>query len=326
MGRLSEALARRRILVLDGGLATELEERGHDLSDALWSARLLIDDPDAIQDAHYAYFSAGADVCISASYQASEAGLSAAGADSARARDAIRASTDLVRTAFDRARGELGANAPEGVVMASIGCVGATLANGAEYSGEYGEMGDAAALEQWHWERLALLAESGPDGYACETLPRVDEAVALSRCLARLAATQPSSPVEAWMSFCCKDDEHLCSGEAFVDAVRVADSCDHVVAVGVNCTDARHVTALLRRARAITAKPLVAYPNCGETWDAEARVWLQDSGVHGNAAFAAFAREWIDAGARLVGGCCRVGPPAIREVRRVVAAERGETM
>lgn len=322
MGRLSEALARRGVLVLDGGLATELEARGHDLSDALWSARLLVDDPDAVRGVHAAYFSAGADVCISASYQASVDGLRAAGASDTRARDAIRASTGLVRDAYRQCKDNMGTDAPEGLVMASVGCFGATLANGAEYSGEYGDMGYEAALEQWHWERLSMLAETGPDGFACETLPRVDEARAVANCLGRLAACQPALPVEAWMTFCCVDDERLCSGEAFVDAVRVADACDQVVAVGINCTDARHAAGLLLRARSVTAKPLVAYPNRGERWGAETRRWRADSGVQGDAAFAALARGWIHAGARIVGGCCRVGPSTIREIRRVVTREQ----
>jgi homocysteine S-methyltransferase len=67
------------VLISDGGLATELEARGHDLSDDLWSARLLVDAPGEITAVHAAFFRAGAVFATTASYQASFDGFAARG-------------------------------------------------------------------------------------------------------------------------------------------------------------------------------------------------------------------------------------------------------
>jgi homocysteine S-methyltransferase len=63
--------SKKGVLILDGGLATELESKGADLSGSLWSAKLLQDDPALIKGAHVEYFNAGADITITASYQTS---------------------------------------------------------------------------------------------------------------------------------------------------------------------------------------------------------------------------------------------------------------
>lgn len=58
------------MLILDGAMATELESKGLDLNDALWSAKVLAEQPDVIEQVHYEYFQAGADCAMTASYQA----------------------------------------------------------------------------------------------------------------------------------------------------------------------------------------------------------------------------------------------------------------
>jgi homocysteine S-methyltransferase len=122
-------------LVLDGGLATQLEAAGHDLSGRLWSARLLRDAPEAIEEAHLTYFRAGAGVAITASYQASEQGFSAAGFDPGEATAMIRRSVALAQSARVRFVSETPA-ASHPVVAGSIGPYGAMLADGSEYRGD----------------------------------------------------------------------------------------------------------------------------------------------------------------------------------------------
>jgi len=263
-----------RVLLLDGGLATELEARGWNLDDPLWSARILLDAPDAIRDVHRAYVDAGAECVITASYQASgEAG-----------------SVRLAREAGAR------------FVAASVGPYGAALANGAEFTGDYPGM-DEAALFDWHAQRFRQLADAGPDVMACETIPRADEA----RALARLAATQPDMPV--WFSFTCKDGKHLRDGTPLRAAVEACADAPNVLAIGINCTAPRHVDELIAELRAASNHPIVVYPNSGEEFDGATRTW---SGTNDTRDFAAGARRWIDAGAQLVGGCCRTGPDHIR--------------
>jgi S-methylmethionine-dependent homocysteine/selenocysteine methylase len=122
---LAAALSRGAV-VLSGGLSTELEARGHDLGSALWSARLLRDDPGAVVAVHAAFAAAGAQVATTASYQATVEGFTAAGVDEASARSLIARSVSLARAAM-----------PDGWVAGSVGPYGAMLADGSEYTGAY---------------------------------------------------------------------------------------------------------------------------------------------------------------------------------------------
>src|SRR5215210_650349 len=148
MPTLAEALAAGPV-VLDGGLSTELEARGHDVSSALWSARLLRDDPGAIVAAHAAYAAAGAQVATTASYQATEQGFAAAGIDAAGTEALLRLSVVLARE-----------GAPGAWIAGSVGPYGAMLADGSEYSGAYvGEVG-VRELRAFHRPRMGVLAEA----------------------------------------------------------------------------------------------------------------------------------------------------------------------
>jgi homocysteine S-methyltransferase len=284
------------VVVLDGGLATELEARGADLTDELWSARLLLDDPGLIVEVHRAYVDAGADVVIGASYQASFEGLAHRGLDHQAAAALFVRSVDLAREgAADRA-----------LVAASIGPYGAVLANGAEYTGDYG-LGDAVAarafLLDFHGPRAEVLASARPDVLAIETIPSVVEAEAL------LAVLDTVSNVPAWVSFSCRDGRHLNDGTPFGDAVDLVAGHPSVVAIGVNCTAPTLVPDLVRVAAARTATPIVAYPNRGGTWDGAAKRWTGDDLPAG---LGPVALELRESGALLIGGCCGTGPSDIR--------------
>ncbi|TFV56353.1 homocysteine S-methyltransferase [Geodermatophilus sp. DF01-2] len=284
---LATALAAGPV-VLDGGLATQLEVQGHDLSSALWSARLLYDDPEAVVAAHAAFAAAGAQVATTASYQVSIEGLAAVGLDAAEARRLVVRSVQLA-----------GRGAPESWVAGSVGPYGAALADGSEYTGGYaGELG-VDRLRQWHRPRMQWLAEAGADVLACETVPAAAEAEALLE-----EADLLGLPV--WLSLTTVvDDEGAVRtrrGEPAADVFAMAHGVEAVVAVGVNCTAPSAVGPSLAAA-ARAGKPLVAYPNSGEGWDAAARRWTGAGGVD-----PADVLAWVDAGARLIGGCCRVGP------------------
>lgn len=274
---------RERTVVLDGGLATELERRGNDLSSNLWSARLLRDDPDEIVAVHVAYFRAGAQVATTASYQASALGL---GED---ADELLRRAVALARRAATEAGGA------ERWVAASVGPYGAVLADGSEYRGDYGL--SVGELRRFHRRRLRVLAEAGPDVLAIETIPCLAEVEAV---LAELDGLG----VPAWLSLTCAGTSTR-AGEPAAEGFAMAADCADVFATGVNCTAPGDVAGLVQLA-ARTGKPVVAYPNSGEGWDAERHAWT------GRAAFDPDdVRRWIAAGARLVGGCCRVGPTEI---------------
>ncbi|HZX04155.1 homocysteine S-methyltransferase [Kribbella sp.] len=282
------------MVILDGGLSNALEDRGHDLSDALWSARLLRDDPAEIAAVHRAYYEAGAMVATTASYQASVTGFERAGVPRAEAERLITSSVRIARDVRDEFDSHQGSG--RRLVAASVGPYGAMLADGSEYRGRYGV--SRQVLRDFHGARLELLAAAGPDLLAVETIPDTDEAEVLVALLAEL-------DVPAWFSYSI-DGPHTRAGQGLADAFAIPD-IPQVIAIGINCCKPADVLPAVRTAVAVTGKPAVAYPNRGETWDALTRTW----GGHG-AGPAEFAPSWVDAGAAYVGGCCRVGPEDIR--------------
>lgn len=289
--------------VLDGGMATELEAHGLDLSGPLWSAKVLTTAPDRVRAVHLDYLEAGADVLLTASYQVSRIGYRSA----LKAADALRLSVELTqqaRSAYTRTH-------PRRVLIAaSLGPYGAALHNGAEYHGNY-DLG-FAALVNFHRERIAVLAETGADLIAFETIPSLEEAGAV------LAALH-EFPVAAWISFTCRDGESVAHGEPVAACAALAASAPNIQAVGVNCTAPAHVSSLLAQMRRATQKPLVAYPNSGEPWDAAGRCWTGGrDAAEGAANWTALAREWQRAGAQIIGGCCRTTPAHIRAVCRAL--------
>jgi homocysteine S-methyltransferase len=305
MALLDRLLAQYPVLVLDGALATELERRGCDLRDPLWSAKLLIEAPDRIRQVHGDYFAAGADCAITASYQASVTGFMRRGLSRAEALGLIRRSVQLAleaREAFWREPAHR-IGRPYPLVAASVGPYGAFLADGSEYRGDYGLSEDE--LMDFHRPRMAALLEAGADLLACETIPCFREA----RALARLLAEFPNA--SAWFSFSARDEAHLWHGERLAECAAWLDDQPQVVAVGANCTAPRYLPALIEATRAVTAKPIVVYPNSGETYDPASRAW---SGVSNPEAFASQARRWYASGARLLGGCCRTTPDHIRTI------------
>ncbi|MFH8366615.1 homocysteine S-methyltransferase [Streptomyces sp. NPDC018031] len=294
---LAEAL-RQGPLLLDGGLSNQLEAQGCDLSDALWSARLLDDDPRQIEAAHWAYVRAGAQVLITASYQATFEGFAHRGVGRERAAELLRRSVELARRAA--------AGAPRPVrVAASVGPYGAMLADGSEYRGRYGI--GVAELERFHRPRIDVLAEAAPDVLALETVPDADEAEALLRAV-------DGCGVPVWLSYSIAG-ERTRAGQPLDAAFAPAAGNDQVIAVGVNCCDPRDADRAVRIAAESTGKPVVVYPNSGEVWDARARGWRGEPTLG-----PAEATAWRDAGARLIGGCCRVGPDRIAALATVMGA------
>lgn len=293
---LAEALAEGPVL-LDGGLSNQLEAQGCDLSDALWSARLLADAPEQVEAAHLAYLGAGAQVLITASYQATFEGFGRHGIGPERTGALLARSVELARRAAGSARR---ADPERDIwVAASVGPYGAMLADGSEYRGRYGLT--VRELERFHRPRVAALAEAGPDVLALETVPDVDEAEAVVR-----VAEETGLPI--WLSYSVAGGRTR-AGQPLEEAFAVAAGREAVVAVGVNCCDPADAEAAVRVAVEVTGKPAVVYPNSGEGWDAEGRGWTGASTFDPGR-----VRAWTGAGARLVGGCCRVGPGRIKEL------------
>lgn len=295
--------------IIDGGLATELEARGHDLSDRLWSARVLLTEPDAIEDVHLAYFRAGARVATTASYQATIPGFAAEGLDRDAALAAIARSVRVARQARDRYAAEASLDAADLLVAGSVGPYGAMLADGSEYRGDYDP--GAAALRDLHAPRIDSLLAAGVDLLAIETIPTTREAAVLLDLV-------EESGARAWLSYQCRDGGSTAAGEPITDAVALANGRTGIVAVGINCTAPRHVPALLAAAAEATDLPLIAYPNGGDRWDAETRHWVATDA--GGPYRPDVVAGWAGTGTAWLGGCCGTGPGDIRKLADALAA------
>jgi homocysteine S-methyltransferase len=306
--RLDALLARERFVILDGGLATELEARGCDLDDPLWSAKVLLEDSARpgrrgvlLREVHRAWLDAGAEILATATYQATLPGLLARGLDETRARALLREGIALAREVT------LGT---EALVAASIGSYGAYLADGSEFRGDYAL--EAPALIEFHRERLLELCAAEPDLLAFETIPAAAEAIAI----AELLATIPGP--RAWVSFSLRPDvqgePRISDGTPLREAVAPLLGHPRVAAIGVNCLAPTAVLpAIETLARVAPGLPIVAYPNAGERWIGRGWVGAQIEIEQ----FTRLAERWWRAGARLIGGCCRTRPAHIASLVRL---------
>ena len=297
----TEILKGRGFLVLDGGLASEIERRGVAIDgDPLWSARLLLDNPSLLEDIHLAYARAGADILTTATYQASLPGLAAAGLSAAESREVLAKAVHLARragTRWARSRGLADGERP--LVAASMGPYGAYLADGSEYTGAYVQ--DKDALRAFHEERMAVLANAGADILACESIPSLAE----GEVLLELLGAYPHLP--CWISFTCRDARHVSHGEPVAACLSVAAHFPHVLA-GVNCLHPHLVGSLMSSLPASDGPAVqVVYANRGDTWIADSRTWDTSTGLD-DAAYGACAANWTQLGALLIGSCCRTTP------------------
>lgn len=304
---LDPFLRKNGFLILDGGLASELERAGADLNNPLWSGRVFIDNPDLVRAVHRSYLDAGSDVITSCSYQLSIEGLTATGRP---LEEAERLITESVKLALDERDSFWAANKesdlqPKPLVAASVGPYGAYLADGSEFTGRYGV--STARLRDFHLPRLELLSRAEPDLLAIETIPSLEEASVLIELLNDVNAPP------AWISFSCSSETLTSAGDPFGDAVAIASMSSKIVAVGLNCTDWAYAPSLLLSADRATTKPLLCYPNAGGVWDPANRVWMLPQG---STNFGDLCKEWYQSGATLIGGCCRTRPEDIRAIKQ----------
>ncbi|HDG1670934.1 TPA: homocysteine S-methyltransferase [Kluyvera cryocrescens] len=301
---LTAILAESPFVLLDGAMATELEARGCDLADSLWSAKVLMENPQLIYDVHLDYFRAGAQVAITASYQATPEGFAARGLDETQSRALIARSVELARQARDAYRAEN--PAAKGLLIAgSIGPYGAYLADGSEYRGDYQR--SAQVFQDFHRPRIDALLEAGADLLACETLPSFDEIRALAQLLVEYPVAQ------AWFSFTLRDSQHLSDGTPLRDVLAFLADYPQILAVGINCIALENTVDALSYLHSQTPLPLVVYPNSGEHYDAVTKTWHH----HGEACatLEGYLPEWLAAGAKLIGGCCRTTPKDIAALK-----------
>ena len=301
----------RGFVLLDGGLATELERAGYDLNDPLWSGKLLLDAPEAIATVHADYLQAGADVLITATYQATVQGLCERGLSEEKARRLLGLAVELAmeerrKLSMVNCQSSIANEAVKPIVAASVGPYGAYLADGSEYRGDYGLT--RRELSDFHRPRWDVLVESSAELLACETIPSLLEAEAI------LDLLHETPQRQAWFSFSCRDGKHISDGTPIIECGKLLYGEAQVAAVGINCTRPQFVPNLIDELRQVTDKPIIVYPNSGELWDAQAHCWIEGSAESAES-FTSQALDWYQRGATIIGGCCRTSPVHIEQIR-----------
>lgn len=302
MDKLTELLNTEKLVIVDGAMATELEARGCDINDELWSAKILMESPEIIEQVHYDYYDAGADIGISASYQATVPGFMKKGYTKKESEDLVKSSMEILLKARER----FAKNNPDRkclIAAAAVGPYGAYLADGSEYRGDYTAERDK--LYDFHKERMCLLAAAGAEIFACETLPCLWEAEIILGIAKEL-------DIPCWFSFSCKDSDSICDGTPITACAERMGKEDIVKAVGVNCTHPEHISGLIKNIKASCTKPVIVYPNKGEEYDAVRKIWL---GARDGKSFGDWTKQWYSDGAGIIGGCCRTSPADIAEVK-----------
>ena len=309
MNPIERILAQQKVLVVDGASGSELENKGYDINDALWSAQLLMNHPEAILALHHEYLDAGADCITTVSYQATYEAFMKRGLSETESTVLLQLSVELARQARDEFWGipENRVARVKPIVAASIGPYGAYLADGSEYRGNYGL--DEAALMQFHKKRLMTIIESKPDVIACETVPCLVEAKALVNTL------REYPEVSAWISFSAKDGMHTNNGETIRSCAAYLNQQAQVAAIGINCTSPQYVDSLIHEIKAVTNKPIIVYPNGGGSYDASSKTWSNAAKL---GSYSEMARHWYESGASVIGGCCQTTPLDITGIAKWV--------
>lgn len=300
---MSNPISFNQNIIIDGALASELQRRGCDLNDSLWSAKVLIEQPDLIRQVHYDYFKAGADCATTASYQASPLGFAKKGTSLDESIKLIKKSVELAQQAKEQYLTQIGKNKPL-FIAGSVGPYGAYLADGSEYTGNY-QLSEEEFIE-FHQIRIQALIDAKADILACETLPNFAEIKALVKVLKQYPT------MTAWFSFTLKDANHLSDGTPLKEVIDYLNNVDQVVSVGINCIALEEVTAALTVLQTLTRKPLIVYPNSGEQYDPTTKQWHKNH--QHNCTFKNQLPTWLKLGAKLIGGCCQTTPKDIAEI------------
>jgi homocysteine S-methyltransferase len=284
-----------RILILDGGVSSNLGPESNFAYRSLWSSSLLLS-PEGRQRILQGHLSwKAAHVLTTVTYQCHyERRFWPDIMTEELMNDMWKQGIELARQA-----------AQDQLVVASSGCYGAALANGAEYTGDYGDA-TLDDLIQFHRRKLKRVLELQPDGLALETIPSLQECQAIAHLLPEI------SPMPRWVSLACRNGRELNDGTPVSEAIRVLKDAP---AIGFNCCNSDYLGELVTFVP--KNKAVVLYPNSGEEWDASHQTWDKHSGNVDNVPDKLLeCIEKLPTTTRiLVGGCCRTTPAVIQHLR-----------
>lgn len=295
-------LSEKKYLIIDGAMGTELESRGCQLNDKLWSAKILVNEPQLIYQVHLDYLRAGAELLITSSYQASVSGFVRCNMTVEQAHALIAKSVMLAKQARADYLQEI--DEPKTILIAgSIGPYATYLADGSEYRGDY-QMSHEEYVA-FHRPRISTLVDAGVDILAFETIPSFSEIKSLLLLLSEYLS------MTAYISFSLRDAQHICDGTPLANILPLINEQKQIVAVGVNCIALDKVSDALSALNGLTDRSLLVYPNSGEQYDPIAKVWINRTN---NQTLIDYVDEWIRLGAKMIGGCCRTGPQDIAKI------------
>lgn len=226
-GSIRQLLHNRHVAIVDGAMATELEKHGVDTSGELWSAAALLHQRQAIYDVHMSYLEAGADFATTNTYQANPEAFANIGLSESESRTLIaQAVQEAKRACTDWSQRHPSRRTP--LVAGSVGPYGAFLADGSEYTGDYALSGQQ--YQDFHRVRMQVMAESGVDLFAFETMPNIGEVKALTGLL-----RDEFPNMTAWLSFSLSENGDMADGTDLAEAVSYIQNVPQIEAVGVNC-------------------------------------------------------------------------------------------
>lgn len=353
------------ILLLDGGVSTHLR----DLCDAtdstdgsltqdwypeLWSSSLLMTPPGryVVVQGHKDWLKAGTNILTTVTYQCH---FKCKVANDTQMREMLQDGVQLARQAVDEFQLDNECYDSSLFVVASMGCYGAALADGSEYTGLYPNIQSEQDLVDFHSGKTLLLLQQNPDGIALETVPCVQECKAFIKLMKELRTQRGKDLPASWISLACRNGQELNDGSKVEDALEaiyeVDNDCDDannsiIQAIGVNCCDFEHVLSLVKiiatfmaqkkqQQQSSITRGIIIYPNSGEEWDANAKTWKEGTGLRRSDLQDVFATKLMEAvdiventwkellptlpPPRIVlGGCCRTRPDTIRAIRKQV--------
>lgn len=308
MATFKDYLENNSPLILHGALGTEMEALGYDISGKLWSAKYLLEKSEVIQELHETYVAAGADLITTSSYQATLPGLVEAGLTEKAAEQIIALTVRLAKAARDKVWGALDetekAKRPYPLISGDVGPYAAYLANGSEYSGDYGKI-TINELKDFHRPRIQILLDQGVDLLALETIPNRLETQALIELLA-----EEFPEAEAYMSFTVQIPDAISDGTSLAEMAKLVSQSNQILAVGINCSS----PLLYNQALSFlenTGKALITYPNSGEVYDGDSQTWKSKD--KDALTLVEHSKYWhAHFGVKILGGCCRTRPNDIK--------------
>jgi homocysteine S-methyltransferase len=316
---LDPFLAYQGFVVLDGGLATELERFGANLDDPLWSTKILVESPELVSQVHENYVLSGADIITSCSYQSSFEAFEKKGIQHNDAKALFEKSILLAKQAVDKIWDKMKDDIDSGgtsfstsrhrlkpLVAGSIGPYGSC--EGSEFLGNYGK--SIEFLMNFHRSKLSAILGANPDLVIFETIPCANEEITA---IANIMQENSFKNVPAIVSFSCKDSTHTCCGELIEDGFKIASSIPNIVSVGFNCTSPYHINGLIDAVSKFSTKPIIVYPNSGEIFDVKSKVWKGSK-----CEISSYLEGWFKKGAKIFGGCCRTNPQDINQIRTIL--------